>query len=217
MAKTGARQMLGQSAYQIILDFIREGVYPPGGRLREEEVAERLGISRTPVREAFGRLQEKGLLQAAPGRGLEIATLNVEQVFELYAMRGELEALVAQFAAQHVTAAEIANLEELNSEFAAAGSPQEAAKLNRAFHARLYDAARNRYLRAAVEDLQETIALLPQTTFTQAARLESAASEHVIMIKAISERNGKAAADAAREHISRSLATRLTLIRAGKI
>ncbi|AVC46348.1 GntR family transcriptional regulator (plasmid) [Rhizobium leguminosarum] len=214
MAKTGERQMLGHNAYRSILEFIRDGVYPPGGRLREEEVAERLGISRTPVREALGRLQQKGLLQAAPGRGLAIATLDTEQVFELYAMRGELEALVAQFAAQHATNAEIANLQDLNAEFAAATSPREAAKLNRSFHARLYDAARNRYLRAAVEDLQETIALLPKTTFSHENRLESAAREHSALIKAISSRDAHAAADVARDHISRSLATRLAMIRA---
>ncbi|UIJ90189.1 GntR family transcriptional regulator (plasmid) [Rhizobium leguminosarum] len=171
-------------------------------------------MSRTPVREALGRLQQKGLLQAAPGRGLAIATLDTEQVFELYAMRGELEALVAQFAAQHATNAEIANLQDLNAEFAAATSPREAAKLNRSFHARLYDAARNRYLRAAVEDLQETIALLPKTTFSHENRLESAAREHSALIKAISSRDAHAAADVARDHISRSLATRLAMIRA---
>jgi DNA-binding GntR family transcriptional regulator len=214
MAKTVERQMLGQSAYRAILEFIREGVYPPGGRMREEEVAERLGVSRTPVREAFGRLQEKGLLQAAQGRGLAIATLDTEQVFELYAMRGELEALVAQFAAQHATQAEIAHLERLNAQFSSAQSPGEAAKLNRAFHARLYDAARNRYLRASVEDLQETIALLPETTFTQDARLASAVNEHVTILNAISARDAQAAADAARAHISQSLATRLEMIRA---
>ncbi|KQS95480.1 GntR family transcriptional regulator [Rhizobium sp. Leaf386] len=213
MAKTGERQMLGHSAYRSILEFIRDGVYPPGGRLREEEVAERLGISRTPVREALGRLQEKGLLEAAPGRGLAIAILDTGQVFELYAMRGELEALVAQFAAQHATDAEIANLQDLNAEFAAASSPREAARLNRSFHARLYDAARNRYLRAAVEDLQETIALLPKTTFAHGNRLESAASEHSTLIQALSIRDARAAADAARDHISRSLATRLAMIR----
>lgn len=215
MVDKASRKMLGQSAYQTILDFIREGIYTPGERLREEEVAERLGVSRTPVREAMGRLQEKGLLQAAPGRGLAIATLDTEDVFELYAMRGELEGLVARFAAQHATEAEIANLEQLNTQFAAAASPKEAARANRAFHARLYAAARNRYLRAAVQDLHETIALLPQTTFVREMRLGAAAEEHAGILAAIAARNAAAAADAARAHIAGALAIRLEMIRSG--
>lgn len=213
MAGTGKRRMLGQSAYQAILDSIRSGVYAPGDRLLEEEVAERLGMSRTPVREAMGRLQEKGLLQPAPGRGLAIATLTMERVFELYAMRGELEALVAKFAAQHVTEAEIDNLADLNRQFAAANSPQEAARLNRDFHTRLYDAARNRYLRAAVEDLHETIALLPSTTFVEGNRVSTATREHAEILDAITARDQERASSAARAHISRSLTVRLAMAR----
>jgi DNA-binding GntR family transcriptional regulator len=213
MADNGGRTMLGQSAYQAILDSIRSGVYLPGAPLREEEVAERLGMSRTPVREAMGRLQEKGLLQPAPGRGLAITTLAMEEVFELYAMRGELEAVVAKFAAQHATEAEIANLVDLNAQFGAARSAEDAARLNRTFHARLYDAARNRYLRAAVLDLQETIALLPLTTFTEKGRLLSATREHSEMLDAIRARNATGASEAARVHISNSLAARLAMAR----
>lgn len=213
MAESGKRKMLGQSAYQAILDSIRSGVFAPGDRLLEEEVAERLGMSRTPVREAMGRLQEKGLLQPAPGRGLAIAKLTMEQVFELYAMRGELEALVAKFAAQHATEAEIINLVELNVQFGAARTPQEAAGVNREFHARLYDAARNRYLRAAVEDLHETIAVLPSTTFVQSDRISVAMSEHGEILDAIARRDQDRAAATAKAHISGSLAVRLAMAR----
>lgn len=216
MAETGKRRMLGQSAYQVILESIRSGVYAPGDRLLEEEVAERLGMSRTPVREAMGRLQEKGMLQPAPGRGLAIATLTMERIFELYAMRGELEALVAKFAAQHATEAEIANLEDMNRQFGGASSPGEAARLNRSFHARLYDAARNRYLRAAVEDLHETIALLPSTTFVEGNRVSTATREHAEILGAIVARDQERASSAAREHISRSLAIRLAMARNSK-
>ncbi|HTN63526.1 MAG TPA: GntR family transcriptional regulator [Devosia sp.] len=201
----------GRSAYREILDAIRKGVYKSGDRLREEEVAQRLGVSRTPVREAFGRLVEKGLLQPAPGRGLEIASLDMGEVFELYAVRGELEGLVARFAAQHATDAEISNFRRLNEQFAAARSADEAAQLNRQFHARLYDAARNRYLRTAVDDLHETVALLPVTTFTHETRLAAAVHEHEQVIAAIAARDPETAASAAKAHISNALATRLQL------
>lgn len=207
IADTRARKV-----YNSILDAIREGAYRPGDRLREEEVAQRLGVSRTPVREALGRLYEKGLVQPASGRGLAISVLTSEQVFELYAMRGELEALVAGFAAQHATAAEIANFDHLNSLFAAAQSASDAAGVNRRFHARLYDAARNRYLRDAVENLHETIALLPLTTFEKEGRATEAVAEHAAIIEAIRSRNPEAASSAARRHIENALSARLSLL-----
>lgn len=210
MVSTG-QTMLGHRTYQAIVEGIRDGIFVPGERLREEEVAARLGVSRTPVREAMGRLLEKGLLQAGPGRGLSIANLGVDQIFELYAFRAELEGLVARFAAQHATEAEISNLRRLNGLFEVAESAGEAARINREFHARLYDAARNRYLNAAVEDLHESIALLSQTTFSQPGRTEVAAREHKLILDLIAARDGVAAADAARAHISQALAVRLKM------
>jgi DNA-binding GntR family transcriptional regulator len=202
----------GQNAYRAILAAIREGHYRPGDPLREEEVAMRIGVSRTPVREALGRLQEKGLLEAAPGRGVAVAVLSMQQIFELYAMRQEMEGLVARFAAQHATQAEIANLERLNEQFLKAeGNPKLAAQINRQFHARLYDAARNRYLRQAVEDLQETIALLPETTFVQEGRTGIAYREHQVLIEAIRERDTQKAEAAGIDHIRMALETRLAI------
>ncbi len=204
----------GHSTYHAVLAAIRDGIYRPGDPLREEEVATRLGVSRTPVREALGRLQEKGLLEAAPGRGVAVSILSMQQIFELYAMREELEGMVARFAAQHATEAEIANLERINSEFAASTDPAVAAQLNRQFHARLYDAARNRYLRQAVEDLQETIALLPDTTFIQEGRTQTATDEHRTILEAIRHRDREAAEKAAVDHIKAALGVRLQITRA---
>ncbi|GAA2890681.1 GntR family transcriptional regulator [Aminobacter sp. P9b] len=202
----------GQSTYQAILAAIRDGIYRPGDPLREEEVAARLSVSRTPVREALGRLQEKGLLEAAPGRGVAVSILSMRQIFELYAMREELEGIVARYAARHATEAEIANLERLNAQFAAAADdPKLAAQWNRQFHARLYDAARNRYLRQAVEDLQETIALLPDTTFIQEGRTATATQEHVSIMEAIRQRDAEGAEKAAVDHIKAALEVRLII------
>ncbi|MFN7092064.1 MAG: GntR family transcriptional regulator [Allorhizobium sp.] len=213
---TGSKDLLsktrGQSTYQAVLAAIRDGIYRPGDPLREEEVAARLGVSRTPVREALGRLQEKGLVEAAPGRGVAVSILSMQQIFELYAMREELEGVVARFAAHHATDAEIVNLARINDKFAAAtGDPKLAAQWNRQFHARLYDAARNRYLRQAVEDLQETIALLPDTTFVQDGRTSTATDEHVDILNAVRNHDPDAAEQAAVKHIKAALEVRLAI------
>jgi DNA-binding GntR family transcriptional regulator len=157
-------------------------------------------------------LQEKGLLEAAPGRGLAVAVLDMQRIFELYALRIELESVVARFAARHATEAELANLEQINRQFGASGEPAEAARLNRAFHARLYDAARNRYLQAAVEELHDTIALLPETTFLREGRTAEAAVEHAAIIEAIRRQDVEAAWKAGRDHISAALQARLALL-----
>lgn len=216
MSEDPIRATRGQTAYHAILAAIRDGVYRPGDRLREEEVAQRLGVSRTPIREALGRLREKGVIEAAAGRGLAVAVLTMQQIFELYAMRQELEGLVARFAAQHATDVEIANLERLNAEFGDAGSPKQAANLNRVFHTRLYDATRNRYLRVAVEELQETIALLPQTTFVQNGRIPVAQAEHAEIVAAIKARDTRGAERAAIAHIQAALNARLEISEANR-
>jgi len=208
--KTGST--LGRDAYEAIKSAIRDGIYRPGDRLREDEVAKRFGISRTPVREALTRLQDKGLLETAPARGLAVTVLDMQRIFEIYALRLELESVVARFAAQHATDVEVDNLEQLNRAFAAAETPVAAARLNRVFHARLYDAARNRYLQTAVEELQDSIALLPQTTFLREGRIAQAADEHTLIIDAIRRRDVEAAWRGGRAHIAAALQARLVLL-----
>ncbi len=202
---------LGRNVYDAIVSAIRDGIYRPGSALREEEVAARLNVSRTPVREALGKLQEKGLLEAAPGRGLAVAVLSTAQIFELYAIREELEGIVARYAVHHATPAEIANLERINALFSTVDDPVSAARLNREFHARLYDAARNRYLRQAVEDLHETIALLSDTTFSHPGRIAVAAEEHERLLDAMRRRNAADAERHAIDHIREALKIRLMI------
>lgn len=205
----------GQMVHQALIAAIRDGIYAPGMSLREEEVAARFGVSRTPVREALGRLRERGLLVPAAGRGTVVAQLGMQQVLDLYAMRQELDGLAASFAARHAGEAEIAGLEGLNAEFAAAqDDPPRAAQWNRQFHARIHDAARNRYLGQAVEGVQETIALLRGTTFIQPGRILASVAEHEAIIAGIRARDPDAARAAAIAHIRKALETRLCLIRA---
>lgn len=95
-----------KDAYALILDAIDVGVYRPGDRLVESELAERFGVSRTPIREALQRLETQSLL-VRDGRSLIVASLNHNQLAELYVVRGELEGLAARLAARHATDEEI--------------------------------------------------------------------------------------------------------------
>ena len=87
-----------KDAYTMILEAIDSGIYKPGDRLVESELAERFGVSRTPIREALQRLETQSLL-ARDGRSLIVASLDHNQMAELYAVRSELEGLAARLAA----------------------------------------------------------------------------------------------------------------------
>lgn len=205
---------LGEAVFRSLREALRSGVYRPGDRLREEEVAQRLQVSRTPVREAFGRLVGKGLVVPAQGRGLIVRRLEIAEVIELYAMREILEAAAARLAAQHASSVEVDALKDLEAgfEIAQARDPHEMARLNRLFHEAIFVAARNRYLDGALQELQDAIALLGRTTFSVDGRPDPAASEHREIIAGIEAHDPDRAEAAATGHIREALRARLRIM-----
>lgn len=188
--------------FRALRDAIHDGRLTQGARLREEEVARWLGVSRTPVREALGRLAARGLVQEAPGRGLVVVELTKRQVIELYAMRKILEGAAARFAAQHASPSEGDMLRRLAAECRDAGTPAKMAQCNRAFHQAICEAAHNRYLFQALSDLGDALALLPSTTFEETGRGGTAYVEHMKIAEAIIAHDADAAEAAGRDHIT---------------
>jgi len=144
MTKTELQVMSqGEAAYHRLYEAIRSGDFRPGDRLREIEVAKRLDLSRTPVREALRKLESDGIVEHRPRLGAVIRTLTPSEVVELYEMRLVLERTAAQMAAKHANDAEIDLLNDLNDQIAALGDDtQQAAALNQDFHHRIYLAER---------------------------------------------------------------------------
>ncbi len=206
-----------KDAYELILDAIDVGVYrPPGDRLVESELADRFGgVSRTPpIREALQRLETQRLL-ARDGRSLIVASLNHNQLAELYAVRAELEALAARLAAQHAAPEEIKVLRDMVDEDKGGrldNPPEELARTNRRFHKQLHLASHNRYLVQQLDMVHRTMALLATTSLAAEGRAENAVGEHEAIVQAIEARDGDAAGGAAlRAHISQAFETRLKL------
>ncbi len=197
--------------YQKMRQAIQEGRFQQGERMREEDIAKTLGVSRTPVREALRRLQTRGLLDFAPGRGLGIVELSRSQILELYAMRELLEGAAARLAAQHATPTEITYLRHLLDEFRQSKDPQRLAYINRAFHRTICDAAHNRYMVQSLNDLGDALALLRGTTFAVKGRPESADIEHRAILDAIQKGDPDAAEKAARVHIRKAQDLRMRL------
>jgi DNA-binding GntR family transcriptional regulator len=205
----------GEEAYQQLKHAIRNGTLAPGTRVREIEIADRFGFSRTPAREAIRRLETEGLISFVPRHGAVISKLDHQATMELYDLREILEGSAAGFAARHASPAEIEELEELiAAEPELAARPDQLADLNQLFHSALYRAAHNRYLERALLGLRDSMALLGGTSLKVSGRFETAHAEHMAIVSAIAQRNVEDAERAARTHIRNAQRARLKLMRA---
>ncbi len=198
-----------KDAYELILDAIDVGIYRPGDRLVESELAERFGVSRTPIREALQRLETQSLL-TRDGRSLIVASLDHNQLAELYVVRAELEGLAARLAAQHATAEEIRVLKDMvDADRKLVGDPGALSRANRRFHKQIHLASHNRFLVQQLDLVHRSMALLATTSLAVEGRGKAALAEHGAIVDAIAARNGAAAEAALKAHISHAFETRL--------
>ncbi len=200
-----------KDAYHLVLDAIDVGAYKPGDRLVETELAERFGVSRTPIREALQRLETQSLL-SRDGRSLIVASLDHNQLAELYVVRTELEGLAARLAAKHATPEEIRVLRKLIEEDQIIVNDASAlARANRRFHRQIHLASHNRYLVQQLDIVHRTMALMESTSLAVEGRGAAALVEHAKIVKAIEAADGDGAHQALKEHISKAYETRLTI------
>ncbi|MFG6582434.1 GntR family transcriptional regulator [Sulfitobacter sp. 1A12779] len=196
-------------AYSMILEAIDIGTYRPGDRLVESELAERFGVSRTPIREALQRLETQSLLMR-DGRSLIVASLDHNQMAELYVVRGELEGLAARLAARHATAEEVRVLREMvDADNALAGNPNALARANKRFHKQIHLASHNRYLVQQLDLVHRSMALMATSSLAVEGRGEIAQAEHNLIVQMIEARDEDGADEALRTHISVAFMTRL--------
>ncbi len=198
-----------KDAYSLILEAIDVGIYKPSDRLVESDLAERFGVSRTPIREALQRLETQSLLER-DGRSLIVASLDHNQMAELYVVRRELEGLAAKLAARHATEEEITVLRDMvEADDALVDDPVALSKANRRFHEQIHLASHNRYLVQQLNLVHRTMALMATTSLAAKGRGEIAQSEHKIIVDAIARRDEEAAGKALNDHISTAYMTRL--------
>ncbi|WP_428925922.1 GntR family transcriptional regulator [Marinibacterium sp. SX1] len=196
-------------AYSLVLEAIDMGLYKPGDRLVESDLAERFGVSRTPIREALQRLETQSLLER-DGRSLIVASLDHNQMAELYVVRRELEGLAARLAARHATEEEIRVLRDMvTADDALVSDPAALSRANRRFHKQIHLASHNRYLVQQLDLVHRTMALMATTSLAATGRGEIAQSEHDGIVSAIERRDEDAADLALKEHISIAFMTRL--------
>jgi DNA-binding GntR family transcriptional regulator len=198
--------------YKTLIEKIRTRQLAPGTRVREEMIATMLDVSRTPVREALARLQAGGLVEATAA-GLAVVQLDRSQTMELYALRAILEGAAARFAAENASSSDLVSLDYVLNRFMAFdGDAAGFAQLNRLFHEAVLEAAHNRFLLHATDRLYDSLALLPDTTFSQPGRAAAAKHEHAAILQAIKTRDKDTAEKAARKHINEARNARIALL-----
>ena len=199
-----------KDAYMLILEAIEAGLVKPGDRLVESELAERFGVSRTPVREALQRLETQGMLRRE-GRSLIVASLDHNQLSELYAVRTELEGLAARLAARHASEEELHVLRSMVSDDKAliGGDSRLLSRANKRFHKQIHLASHNRFLVQQLDLVHRSMALMATTSLAAEGRDATALAEHEQIVAAIEARDGDAAYAALKTHISRAHETRL--------
>ena len=207
------RERAGERAYRVLRGEIIDGELAPGTVLGEVEQADRLGISRTPVREALGRLVADGLLVQRP-KGVEVSTVSPEGIAELYEVRLALESHAARLAARNRDPAPFERLLEQFQEvpdWLTSGDPRRRRyyELVDRLDESIDEAAGNPYLVATMRTVRTHSARVRHMARSNIPRLLAAASEHALIVQAIIDGDADLAAHATHVHLHRSLTSRL--------
>ena len=201
-------QALG--CYQQLITRIQKGLLKPGDYLREQVIAEELGVSRTPVREALRRLESDGLVISEPRFGMVIRDLSYAEVVELYEIREVLERTAAQMSARVITAIELQELELIQGAMEKARhDSREMAVLNHVFHVAVLNSAKNRYLWKALESVQKAMLILGPSTMEFPERADTAIEEHRLLLEALRARDVEKAERVMGEHLTNAQRYRL--------
>lgn len=193
--------LVRDEVYQHLRDAIVGGEFLPGDKLGELELVERLGVSRTPIREALQRLVQEGLLEASANRGARVRRLSAAEARDTYAVRETLDGLAAALAARHHTPEDAGRLRQaLGALEASAGDYREQTRLDLAFHREVVVAARNVALVELARSLEQRVALIKHLTRTYNAHPDTTA-QHRALLAAILARDEDEARDAAALHV----------------
>jgi DNA-binding GntR family transcriptional regulator len=185
-------------------DMIMEAVFKPGEKIQEQDLCDRFGVSRTPIREALRVLAAEGLLTLTPNRGARIASSTVEEIEELYPMIGALEGLAGELACSRITDAEINRIEELHQRMVAhyqKGEFLASKKLNQQIHEAIFEAAGNAALTTQYRNLMIRTHSIRYFVRKSPERWREAIDDHEKIIRALRARDGLRLGQILREHL----------------
>ena len=195
---------LWQRVYEHLREQILADELSPGTELQEVALAEQLGVSRGPIREAIGRLAAEGLVTVRPRRGAVVRSLSKDEFLELYQVREALEMMAVRLAVPRLGPAEIARLEELIAamdDHAAHGRVAEFFEANVAFHATLFEVSGNGRLQELYGQLLGQMGRFRMRSLTLRGNLQRSVAEHRAILRAAKRGDAERAAHLMSEHI----------------
>lgn len=204
---------------EIVFETLREAIIlgrlKPGERLMEIQLAEEMGVSRTPVREAIRKLELEGFVVMVPRKGAYVAGISVKDIVDVFEVRAALEGLAAGLAAERITSEEMDLLERSLLKINVTGGENIDAVVEGdvSFHDIIYRASRNQRLVQIITHLQEQLLRFRMTSLSQPGRMKIALDEHKKIVEAISDRNVELAQALAREHIENAEQSLLNALR----
>jgi len=194
--------------YESLRNTIISGKIPVGERIVEKEYAERLNISRTPVREALRALEVEELVEYIPRVGVVVKRITMEDVFEIYKIRQHLEVLAAISAMDNITDEEINEIEELltiTEEKNAEGDINEVIRLFGVFNQKIYEASRMKRLTSMISKLNEYLQRFRNISISDNLRRESALKDHREILRAIVVKDKNGIESIIKNHLEKSL------------
>ena len=210
--KLDSYQPLREVVCETLRNAIVSGILQPGERLMEIQVAEELGVSRTPVREAIRKLELEGFVVMIPRRGTYVSDLSIKDINEVYEVRTALDVLAAELAAERITEEELEEMERLLVEIGEYIEIYDMDKIVEAdskFHDILYRASRNERLVGIINNLREQLTRFRSLSMSYPGRLKDMLGEHTRLVEALGQRNVALAKNLAGEHMANAEQTLL--------
>lgn len=195
---------LRELVFESLREAILSGQLRPGERLMEIQLAEEMGVSRTPVREAIRKLELEGSVVMIPRKGAYVSGLSLKDIADVFEIRGALEGLAAELASDRITDEELEELERYLVKIAEEienGDLNKVVQTDTDFHSLLYQASRNGRLTQIINNLREQIQRFRTTSLSYPGRMKNALEEHRKIVEAIASRDGDLARKLAQEHI----------------
>ena len=202
--------------FNTLRQAILKGELAPGERLMEIQLAQKLGVSRTPIREAIRKLELEGLVLMIPRRGAEVARISEKSLKDVLEVRRSLEELAIELACQRMTEEDMQALEEAQKAFKAAidqGDAMKIAETDEAYHDVIYHSTRNKRLVQILNNLREQMYRYRVEYLKREEAYPQLIAEHAAIIEYISKGEKKAATDVMCKHIDNQVTTVIDVIR----
>lgn len=208
-------QPLREVVFETLREAIMSGQLSPGARMMEVQLAEEMGVSRTPVREAIRKLELEGFVVMIPRKGAYVAGISLKDIADVFEIRAALESLACGLAAERITEEEIEELERTLEQVINVENDNIDGLVEKDtdFHDLIYKASRNTRLIQIINNLREQIQRFRTASLAIPGRMKVALEEHKKMVEAISARNVKLAQELAFEHIENAENSMLEVLR----